>query len=187
MRRTRHELYKFIDADYYGFRDEEDGVLAAVEGPAQEAMHKQVRGPVQFRYGIGSKQSSCSGGPSSGGNSQSGAFPVAVSIGKWKHVISLQRRVLLRRRCTTRCIPWRTSVMEVEPYGLPHAACSGGNAQSGAYPGAVQIERWKHVVRRNLLVSPVYEQALRDPWLDIVSLQQAAAIIIATGGNALAA
>lgn len=43
VRRTRHELYKFIDADYYGFRDEEDGVLAAVEGPAQEAMRNQVR------------------------------------------------------------------------------------------------------------------------------------------------
>lgn len=37
-------MYKFIDADYYGFRDEEDGVLAAVEGPAEEAMRTLVSG-----------------------------------------------------------------------------------------------------------------------------------------------
>ena len=27
VRRTRHQLLQHIDADYYGFRDEEDGVL----------------------------------------------------------------------------------------------------------------------------------------------------------------
>lgn len=42
VKRTRHELYKFIDADYYGFRDEEDGILAAVEGPAEEAMRREA-------------------------------------------------------------------------------------------------------------------------------------------------
>lgn len=36
-------MYKFIDADYYGFRDEEDGVLAQVEGPAEAAMRAEVR------------------------------------------------------------------------------------------------------------------------------------------------
>mmetsp|Transcript_17717 Transcript_17717/g.53276 ORF Transcript_17717/g.53276 Transcript_17717/m.53276 type:complete len:273 (-) Transcript_17717:1274-2092(-) len=42
VRRTRHDMYKFIDADYYGFRDEEDGVLAAVEGPAEEKMRAEA-------------------------------------------------------------------------------------------------------------------------------------------------
>lgn len=31
VRRTRHQMNKAIDADYYGFRDEEDGVLEKVE------------------------------------------------------------------------------------------------------------------------------------------------------------
>ncbi len=37
-------MYRFIDADYYGFRDEEDAVLAAVEPAAEAAMRAQVRG-----------------------------------------------------------------------------------------------------------------------------------------------
>ena len=45
-------MYKFIDADYYGFRDEEDGVLAAVEGPAEEAMRSKVRPAPPFFGGV---------------------------------------------------------------------------------------------------------------------------------------
>ena len=30
-RKTRAELMKFIDADYYGYRDEDDGVLVPLE------------------------------------------------------------------------------------------------------------------------------------------------------------
>lgn len=37
-RRTRYDIYKRIDASYYGYRDEEDGILAKVEGPAEEKM-----------------------------------------------------------------------------------------------------------------------------------------------------
>lgn len=42
IRRTRHEMYKFIDADYYGFRDEEDGMLLPVEAEAQKDMQAEV-------------------------------------------------------------------------------------------------------------------------------------------------
>lgn len=35
-------MYKFIDGDYYGLRDEEDGVLAAVEGTAEAAARAEV-------------------------------------------------------------------------------------------------------------------------------------------------
>ena len=42
IRRTRHQLYQHIDADYYGFRDEEDGVLERVEAIAEEALRAQV-------------------------------------------------------------------------------------------------------------------------------------------------
>ena len=30
-RKTRGELYKDVDADYYGYRDEDDGVLVPLE------------------------------------------------------------------------------------------------------------------------------------------------------------
>lgn len=42
VRRTRHQLYKSIDADYYGFRDEEDGVLEKVEAVAEKVMRAQA-------------------------------------------------------------------------------------------------------------------------------------------------
>ncbi|EEF41756.1 pre-mRNA-splicing factor ISY1 homolog [Ricinus communis] len=37
-RRTRYDIYKRIDASYYGYRDDEDGVLEKVEVPAEEKM-----------------------------------------------------------------------------------------------------------------------------------------------------
>lgn len=41
-RRTRYDIYKRIDASYYGYRDDEDGVLERVEGPAEERMRAEV-------------------------------------------------------------------------------------------------------------------------------------------------
>eukprot|EP00164_Ancoracysta_twista_P021505 GFYU01039120.1.p2 GENE.GFYU01039120.1~~GFYU01039120.1.p2 ORF type:complete len:111 (+),score=39.83 GFYU01039120.1:70-402(+) len=35
-KRTRGDLYKSIDADYYGYRDEDDGVLVGVETRAEK-------------------------------------------------------------------------------------------------------------------------------------------------------
>jgi len=34
--RSRHELYQLIDCDYYGFRDEDDGVLVQYEREAEK-------------------------------------------------------------------------------------------------------------------------------------------------------
>ena len=42
IRRTRHQMFRHIDADYYGFRDDEDGVLEKVEAPAEKRMRAQV-------------------------------------------------------------------------------------------------------------------------------------------------
>jgi hypothetical protein len=42
--RTRQQLFKSINPDYYGFRDEEDGVLLAVEREAEAAMQAKVGG-----------------------------------------------------------------------------------------------------------------------------------------------
>ncbi|KAM3683874.1 hypothetical protein ACJW31_12G182100 [Castanea mollissima] len=41
-RRTRYDIYKRIDASYYGYRDDEDGVLERVEGPAEEKMRAEA-------------------------------------------------------------------------------------------------------------------------------------------------
>ncbi|RYR32904.1 hypothetical protein Ahy_A10g047432 isoform F [Arachis hypogaea] len=41
-RRTRYDIYKRIDASYYGYRDDEDGVLERLEGPAEEKMRREA-------------------------------------------------------------------------------------------------------------------------------------------------
>ncbi|XP_061343776.1 uncharacterized protein LOC133289795 [Gastrolobium bilobum] len=41
-RRTRYDIYKRIDASYYGYRDEEDGVVVRVEGPAEKKMRHET-------------------------------------------------------------------------------------------------------------------------------------------------
>ena len=45
LRRTRHQLYQHINADYYGFRDEEDGLLVRVEAAAEQLLRQQARTP----------------------------------------------------------------------------------------------------------------------------------------------
>lgn len=42
VRRTRHDLYRGIDPDYYGFRDEEDGVLEKVEAEAERFLRAEA-------------------------------------------------------------------------------------------------------------------------------------------------
>jgi pre-mRNA-splicing factor ISY1 len=42
--RTRAQLFRAITPDYYGFRDEEDGVLLSVEVDAEAAMQAKVGG-----------------------------------------------------------------------------------------------------------------------------------------------
>ncbi len=43
VRRTRAQMHKAIDPDYYGFRDEEDGVLETAESRAEKLIRMQVR------------------------------------------------------------------------------------------------------------------------------------------------
>ena len=42
LRRTRHDMFKLINADYYGFRDDEDGVLEKVEAEAERNIRRRV-------------------------------------------------------------------------------------------------------------------------------------------------
>ena len=45
LRRTRHDMFKRINADYYGLRDEEDGVLEKVEAEAERNIRRRVSIP----------------------------------------------------------------------------------------------------------------------------------------------
>lgn len=40
-RKTRGELYKNIDADYYGYRDDDDGILAPLEAEVENTMRER--------------------------------------------------------------------------------------------------------------------------------------------------
>ena len=49
-RKTRGELYKDVDADYYGYRDEDDGVLVPLEQEIEkEGMSKAISGKEKFK------------------------------------------------------------------------------------------------------------------------------------------
>lgn len=41
-KRNRYEMYKRIDMDYYGFRDDEDGVLEKLEQDAEKIMRAEA-------------------------------------------------------------------------------------------------------------------------------------------------
>ena len=41
-RRSRYDIYKRIDASYYGYRDDEDGILERLEGPAEAEMRRRA-------------------------------------------------------------------------------------------------------------------------------------------------
>ena len=49
-RKTRGELYKDVDADYYGYRDEDDGVLVPLEQEIEkEGMSTAISGKEKFK------------------------------------------------------------------------------------------------------------------------------------------
>lgn len=48
-KKTRGELYRDVDADYYGYRDEDDGVLLPLE-QQEEQKGEQVVNYSRYRY-----------------------------------------------------------------------------------------------------------------------------------------
>ena len=48
LRRSRYDMHKAIDADYYGFRDEDDGVLVREEADAERRIKRQARARTLF-------------------------------------------------------------------------------------------------------------------------------------------
>lgn len=53
VKRTRQDLYRNIDGDYYGFRDEDDGVLIQVESEAEEQLRKKAL--TEWKHDLDSK------------------------------------------------------------------------------------------------------------------------------------
>ena len=51
-RRSRYDMHKAINADYYGFRDEDDGVLLKLEARSEVKLQQQVRAPAISFYPI---------------------------------------------------------------------------------------------------------------------------------------
>ncbi len=41
-RKTRGDLFKRIDADYYGYRDDEDGILLPLEAEVGDFLHLRL-------------------------------------------------------------------------------------------------------------------------------------------------
>ena len=63
VKRTRHEIFKTINADYYGYRDDDDGVLVKLEAEAEEglleakvAKWRETRQAAQGREGGGAPE-----------------------------------------------------------------------------------------------------------------------------------
>ena len=51
VRRTKHQMHQKINADYYGFRDDEDGILEREEAKAEKVMRAEV-GPGEGRLKV---------------------------------------------------------------------------------------------------------------------------------------
>lgn len=72
-------MYRAINADYYGFRDEEDGVLERVEAGAEAEMRAQVRaGPTGWGVETGK---AAGGGRRRRGGGTRDADASAVAVG----------------------------------------------------------------------------------------------------------
>lgn len=61
VRRTRFQMHKSITPDYYGFRDEEDGVLVRKEAEAERVIQAQVRGGEGLWAGAENEAGLCDG------------------------------------------------------------------------------------------------------------------------------
>ncbi|XP_065066165.1 pre-mRNA-splicing factor ISY1 homolog [Rhopilema esculentum] len=58
VRKTRAELYKAIDADYYGYRDEDDGVLLTLEAEIEKRAIAEAVAEWQQKKDLGEVESS---------------------------------------------------------------------------------------------------------------------------------
>jgi len=110
-RKTKYDLMKSIDADYFGYRDEDDGVLLQVEERAEEGARKEALEDWERRNqsdaaaaGGGQGASSKPGGKTTGGDEQGDEFVAYVPLPSEsdieKKVIDQKKQALLAKYVT---------------------------------------------------------------------------------------
>ncbi len=80
VRRTRHQMYQTIDADYYGFRDEEDGILQRVEAGAEAQLRAQALADWQAERDALAGAAGAGGDPLRGGGAEGAEFVAHVPL-----------------------------------------------------------------------------------------------------------
>ena len=65
VRRTRAQMIAHVNADYYGFRDEEDGVLVAEEAEAERVVKRRME--EEWEAGAGARAAAGDGGAGTAG------------------------------------------------------------------------------------------------------------------------
>ena len=84
-KRKRGDIYKYITPDYYGLRDEEDGVLLELESQMASENQKKLKS-VQEEYRELQKQQNINAGAESDESSDEGIFADGVENGIAAHV-----------------------------------------------------------------------------------------------------
>lgn len=79
VRRTRADMHRAIDADYYGFRDEEDGILEKVEAEAEVGMRRAAIEEWQEREAERQAAFAAIGGAGGDGQGEGGEGGAAAS------------------------------------------------------------------------------------------------------------
>jgi len=101
VRRTRAQLYRAIDPDYYGFRDEEDGALEAAEPAAERATRAAALAEWEAREAeraAGAAAAGASGSRAAGGEAADGEAPQFVAYVPLPDSAAIEARVLERKK-----------------------------------------------------------------------------------------
>jgi len=94
-RKTRTDLYRAVDADYYGFRDDEDGVLEELERIAEE---KAIEGAVkEWEQLTGKRRKLESGDDDEKELSEANVFRVPSNEAIQKALLERRKQDLLRK------------------------------------------------------------------------------------------
>ena len=97
-RRTKQDLVRAIDAAYFGYRDEDDGVLVAAEAAAEAALSAHLLAEFEKRTaagGGGGGGGAGDGGSAEGASEEGGEYVAFVPLPDEKDI---ERRVLDKKK-----------------------------------------------------------------------------------------
>eukprot|EP00899_Mesostigma_viride_P014915 jgi/Mesvir1/23424/Mv21109-RA.1 len=148
-KRTRYEMFKCINADYYGYRDEEDGVLLPLEAEAealrrQEAVEEWERAQRETREARAQVSSAgATDGVGAGGEGMSGAQMDADVATLAAHAAAVSA----------------AAVPEAKAHVMPHGAAFVAHVP---LPDTKQIEKMVLQKKKEELLSKYASQELRS-------------------------